>query len=52
MGVVVNNPIPNEVIKDMRETIDIPIIVTVVSEFEDIEARIKARCYYIKCIRS
>ena len=42
MGVVVNNPIPNEVIKDMRETIDIPIIVTVVSEFEDIEARIKA----------
>ena len=42
MGVVVNNPIPNEVIKQMRETIDIPIIVTVVSEFEDIEARIKA----------
>lgn len=26
----------------MRETIDIPIVVTVVSEFEDIESRIKA----------
>lgn len=42
MGVVVNNPTPNEVIKQMRETIDIPIVVTVVSEFEDIEARIEA----------
>ena len=42
MGVVVNNPTPNEVISQMRETIDIPIIVTVVSEFEDIQARIAA----------
>ena len=42
MGVVVNNPTPNEVIRQVRETIDIPIIVTVVSEFEDIEARIDA----------
>lgn len=42
LGVVVNNPTPNEVITQMRETIDIPIIVTVVSEFEDIEARINA----------
>ncbi len=42
MGVVVNNPTPNEVIRKVRETIDIPIIVTVVSEFEDIEARINA----------
>jgi len=42
MGVVVNNPTPNEVIRQVRETIDIPIIVTVVSEFEDIEARIEA----------
>ena len=42
MGVVVNNPTPNEVIRQVRETIDIPIIVTVVSEFEDIEARINA----------
>ena len=39
-GVVVNNPTPNEVIRQMRDTIDIPIIVTVVSEFEDIKAKI------------
>jgi hypothetical protein len=42
MGVVVNSPTPDEVIKEMRATIDIPIVVTVVSEFEDIEARIEA----------
>ena len=42
MGVVVNNPTPNEIIKAMRDTIDIPIIVTVVSEEEDIRARIEA----------
>lgn len=40
MGVVVNSPIPNDVLKVMRETIDIPIIVTVVSEYEDVKARI------------
>lgn len=42
MGVVVNSSTPNEVIRQMRETIDIPIVVTVVSEFEDVEARIEA----------
>lgn len=42
MGVVVNNPTPNEVIKQMRDTIDIPIVVTVVSETEDFKARIDA----------
>lgn len=42
MGVVVNNPTPNEVISRMRDSVDIPIIVTVVSEFEDIDARIEA----------
>lgn len=42
MGVVVNNPTPNDVIEQMRDSIDIPIVVTVVSEYEDIEARIKA----------
>jgi putative N-acetylmannosamine-6-phosphate epimerase len=41
-GVVVNNPTPNEVVRQMRDTIDIPIVVTVVSEFEDIKARIEA----------
>ena len=42
MGVVVNAPTSNSVIKNLRETIDIPIIVTVVSEKEDIQARIDA----------
>ena len=42
MGVCVNNPTPNDVIEQMRDSIDIPIVVTVVSEYEDIEARIKA----------
>jgi hypothetical protein len=42
MGVVVNSPTLNEVVRNMRDTVDIPIIVTVVSEYEDIEARIKA----------
>jgi hypothetical protein len=42
MGVVVNSPTPNEVIEQMRETIDIPIIVSVVSEYENIKERIEA----------
>jgi hypothetical protein len=42
MGVVVNSPTPNEVIRQMRDTIDIPIIVSVVSEFENIKERIEA----------
>jgi len=42
MGIVVNSPISNEVVSQIRETIDIPIIVTVVSEYEDVEARINA----------
>ncbi|NMM64097.1 hydrolase [Clostridium sp. P21] len=42
MGVVVNSPTSNEVIEAMRDTIDIPIIVTVVSEYDDIQKRIEA----------
>lgn len=42
LGVVVNNPTPNEVIEKVRKTIDIPIIVTVVSEYEDIGSRIES----------
>lgn len=42
MGVVVNAPTPNEVITDMKKKIDIPIIVTVVSENEDFKARVEA----------
>lgn len=42
MGVVVNSPTPNEIVSVMRDTIDIPIVVTVVSEYEDVRARIEA----------
>ncbi|GAB6168400.1 hydrolase [Clostridium carnis] len=42
MGVVVNAPTSNEIVKSIRETIDIPVIVTVVSECENIRERIDA----------
>ncbi|MDF2567643.1 MAG: hypothetical protein K0R90_1099 [Oscillospiraceae bacterium] len=42
VGVVVNAPTSNEVVKKVKESIDIPIIVTVVNEMDDIDARIKA----------
>ncbi len=41
-GVVVNVPIANETIAQMRRVIDIPVIATVVSERMDIDARVKA----------
>lgn len=42
MGIVLNNPTPNEIIRQVRDTIDIPIIITVVSEYEDIAGRIES----------
>ncbi|SHI53978.1 hypothetical protein SAMN02745975_00105 [Geosporobacter subterraneus DSM 17957] len=42
IGVVLNAPTANEVIIEMKKQIDIPITVTVVSENEDIDGRIKA----------
>lgn len=42
IGVVVNAPTPDDVIRAMRETIDIPIVVTVVSENTDFKARVEA----------
>ena len=42
IGVVVNAPTPNETIRMMRDVVDIPIIVTVVSEREDISGRLEA----------
>lgn len=41
-GVVLNAPTPNETIKKVRSVIDIPIIITVVSENDDIAGRIEA----------
>jgi hypothetical protein len=42
MGVVVNSPTPNEVIRQMRDTIDVPIVVSVVSQYENFKERIEA----------
>lgn len=41
-GVVVNAPTKNEVVSELKKLIDIPIVVTVVSEFDDFESRIAA----------
>ena len=42
MGVVVNAPTSNDVLRNIRDTIDIPVIVTIVSECENIRERIEA----------
>ena len=42
IGVVVNAPTPNDVIRAIRDTIDIPVVVTVVSEKTDFKARVEA----------
>lgn len=42
MGVVVNSPTDNETISLLKKRIDIPVIVTVVSENTDFESRISA----------
>lgn len=42
IGVVVNAPTSNEIVSQIKSTIDIPIVVTVVSENEDLQKRIEA----------
>ncbi|MGI6113798.1 MAG: hydrolase [Mahellales bacterium] len=42
IGVVVNAPTTDDTIRRLSQTIDIPIVVTVVSENTDIEGRLKA----------
>lgn len=42
VGVVLNAPTPNETIEYLKECIDIPIIITVVSEKSDIESRLNS----------
>lgn len=42
IGVVVNAPTPNETIIEMKRIIDIPVVVTVVSEKTDFKDRIEA----------
>jgi len=41
-GVVVNSPISNDIIRQLKEQLDIPIVATVVSDQTDIAARIEA----------
>lgn len=41
-GVVVNAPTKNEVISEMYDRIDIPIIATIVSEFDDYKGKLDA----------
>ncbi len=41
-GVVLNAPTPNEVIHQIKEEVDIPVVITVVSEHTDVQARIEA----------
>jgi len=41
-GVVVNAPTKNEIVEKLKEKLDIPVVVTVVSIHEDIDARILA----------
>lgn len=42
IGVVLNKPASNDLIKRLKDKIDIPVIITVVSENDDFKGRIKA----------
>lgn len=42
LGVVLNKPTPNELIAKLKEKIDIPVVITIVSEKDDIRGRIAA----------
>jgi 2-keto-3-deoxy-6-phosphogluconate aldolase len=42
IGVVLNAPTLNDTVRMVREVVDIPIVITVVSDLEDIQARIDA----------
>lgn len=41
-AVVVNSPTPNSVIKNMSKTVDIPVVATVGSVYDDIEGKVAA----------
>lgn len=42
LGVVLNKPTPNKLIKKLKRKIDIPVVITIVSENDDISGRIEA----------
>lgn len=41
-GVVLNAPVPPDVLRQIKEAVDIPVIATIVSAEQDIEARLEA----------
>lgn len=41
-GIVVNAPTPNDLVRRLKDAVEVPVIVTVVSMKEDIEARVEA----------
>src|SRR5690606_18238263 len=42
LGVVLNKPTPNELIQRLKEKIDVPVVITIVSDKDDIKGRISA----------
>lgn len=42
IGVVVNAPTPNSTIQSIHKAVDIPVVVTIVSEHDDVKGRLKA----------
>ena len=42
IGVVLNAPVPPEVLRDIKKAVDIPVVATIVSAEQDTEARIEA----------
>ena len=49
IGAILNSPAPDETIRYVKESIDIPIVVTIVSELTDVQSKIDAGSRYIKC---
>ena len=47
LGVVLNSPTKNEVIEEISQVIDIPIVLTVVTENTDIKSRIEAGAHIL-----
>lgn len=42
LGVVLNKPTPNKLIEELKENVDIPVVITIVSENDDIQGRLDA----------
>ena len=50
-GVVVNAPIADEVITEIKRVVDIPVIATIASVHTDVRRKLEAGSRYFKCIR-